>query len=176
MSEEDNILNKLLKAKKPDVPKGFFENFSDDLSAKISEDEAGLHKFKKSSKPEVPSGFFDAFEQKMVTNTSNQPASKSTIIRLKVIGFASAIAASLLIMFYFLPVDEQTQTSDIEPINAAKTISEEDLLAFVDGDDILDFVLENEDINIESDIQSDEDEDIFYFLEDNIEDLYFEEL
>ena len=63
MAKEKNILDELKKSGKPEIPKGFFENFSDELMAKISEQEAGLDQLKKSAKAEVPDNFFENFKK-----------------------------------------------------------------------------------------------------------------
>jgi hypothetical protein len=198
VKENKNILNNLNKRQKPEAPKDFFENFSDNLMAKISESDSGLTNFKKTTKPDVPVGFFESFAKDITQQTNDQiPIEQdqpTRIIRMKVMGFVSAVAACLLVMFLVMPTDDKelanTNTeNEVRPLN--ESISDEDLMAYVDADDIIDYILDenieigNSDENSEttkvspstssSELEDLGDEDIFYFLEDDIDDLYFDD-
>lgn len=177
MENKKNILDELNKREKPSVPNGFFENFSDELMAKIAEQESGLGDLKKTAKPEVPAGFFEGFTPD-IPKSGGAPTRSTRVYILRAAGFASAIAACLLVMFYLMPNDgnesDLSYTSDTTI--SEDNVSDEELLAYVDGDDILDFIVNNEDIEIDDETTTQEDEDVFYYLEEDIEDLYLEGL
>lgn len=206
MEENKNILDDLKKRQKPEVPKGFFDNFYDELMAKIAEEESGLVDFQKTTKPDVPAEFFSNFAQDITSQTGKEepvkPAKQaSRIINLKIVGVITAAAACLLVMFFLVPpkdTDNVAQTNVQEPIEEVVNISDEDLLAYVDEDDIIDYILE-EDIQVmesdtkeeESNITTDDntvedsndeqfedlnEEDILYYFEDELDDINLDDL
>ena len=166
MEEDKDILNHLKKASKPDVPEGFFENFYDELMAKIAEQESSLNNFQKTTKPDVPTGFFEKFSQEMHQQTSEQKPTAQVkaahedalvgnrsvrIINLKRIGIITAVAACLLVVFLILPpktnetAKNETESTQLPVEEAA--LSHEDLYTYVDEHDIIDYILE-EDIEL----------------------------
>lgn len=186
MEDKKDIFDEFGKRKKPSVPEGFFDSFSDKLMDKISEEESPLASITKSDKPEVPVGFFENFADKVSTEIQKQESVEdkpSRIISLKVMGFVTAVAACLLVMFAILPSDDEPVVATIdeveeldEQMNLAETVTDDEYLAFLDGDDVIDFIIENEDIEIEDDASSEEDEDVFYYLEEDLEEYYLDEL
>ncbi|MBD3638774.1 MAG: hypothetical protein HUJ25_15580 [Crocinitomicaceae bacterium] len=201
MKEKKNILDHLKKRQKPDVPKDFFENFSDDLMAKIEEEESGLKNFQKTTKPDVPAEFFENFAQNITQKVSNsEETNKPRVIRLKVIGFVTAVAACLLVFFLIKP-DNTTPTADNTQdqnnTENAEPISDEVLMAFVDENDIVDFILEEEidlsenqvEVNLDentedknasggtnSDLDELDQDDIYQYLEEDLDNIYLEDL
>ena len=106
---------------------------------------------------------------------------------MKVVGFVSAVAACLLVMFYVMPNNESEETAEVEPViettaeplNLAETITDDEYLAFLDGDDVVDFIIENEDIELDTEVDGIDDldeDDAFYYLDEDIDDLYYDEL
>ena len=174
MKENNNILDSLKKRNKPEVPQGFFENFSENLAANLSE-QSGLEDVTKANKSEVPEGFFENFSSDLMNKIEAQEKKPSKIISFRFIGYAVAIAASLLILFTVLPKDEVSlsdNTSDVK-VETVDEFTDEDYLAFIDEDEMIDFIIENEDIEIDE--SSDEEaEDVFYLLEEDLEELYLE--
>lgn len=59
MIEKNTILSSLPLRTKPNVPDGFFEQFSADLMLKIEEETGFLGQLTKSKKPDLPDGYFD---------------------------------------------------------------------------------------------------------------------
>ncbi|MCB9222647.1 MAG: hypothetical protein H6582_00610 [Crocinitomicaceae bacterium] len=173
MENNKDILDGLKKSQKPEVPHGYFENFSDELMAKIAEKESGLDQFNKVSKPTVPDQFFENFSAELMAKIDPVQEKPSRVIAIKIFGFVTAVAACLLVMFTLLPND--VNTSEAAETNATvteETITTDELMAFVDEDHIVDFIIENEDINLEMEST---DEDVYYIIEEDIEDYYFEE-
>ena len=200
MEENKNILDELKKRQKPQVPQGFFENFYEELMAKIAEKESGLDAFQKTTKPDVPTGFFENFAENITQQTSEQEpieqANPTKIFTLRVVGIVSAAAACLLVMFLLAPPTTDDQMADelrgVPPKEEA--ISDEDLLAYVDENDIIDFILEEE-ISVEdaestieettTETETEEavdqlddldEEDILYYLEDDLDDINLDDL
>lgn len=164
---------------KPAVPEGFFENFSDELMAKITEQETGIDRLKKTAKPTVPAGYFENFAASIETEEKVNKPSSTRIFTLRTVGVVASIAACLLVMFSILPINEENVAEETnvetEEVNLAETVTDDEYYAFLDGNDVVDFILENEDIEIEEET-SEEEEDVFYFLEEDIEDFYYDEL
>ena len=174
MEENKDILNNLKKTKTPEVPEGFFENFSDDLLSKISDSDNDINKIKKTDKVSVPDGFFENFSDNLMEKINDSTPNKGRIITLKVMGFVSAVAACLLVMFTVMPNDEEKETAETAVENVQEIMSDDELMAYMDEEEIIDFIIENEDIDLE-DASTVEDEDVFYFLEEDIEEYYLEE-
>ena len=212
MEANKDILDNLKKGQKPEVPKDFFENFYDELMAKIAEEESGLANFQKTTKPDVPAEFFSNFaqnitglsEDKQQTSTEQpiEQAKPTRIINLKIVGVIATAAACLLVMFQIVRnnTNEPTDCCD-EPVAETASITDEDLLAFLDEDDIIDYMVDEE-IELTSDVDIDEisttetsntntpenneessnsldeldDEDILYFFEDDLDDINLEDL
>lgn len=202
MKENKDILNHLNKRPKPALPKDFFENFSDDLMAKISEDESGLNELHKTTKPDVPAKFFENFAEnitsQVVTDDSTKSKSKQSVqvISLKIFGFVSAVAACLLVMF-LLNNNNPANTELSDNVNSATSteeeISDEELLAYFDESDLVDYILEEDiaytldeesttDENTETnnttstDLEDLNEEDILYYLQDDIDDIYLDDI
>ena len=181
MEEKFNILDSLKKSAKPEVPANFFNEFSSNLMKQVSQEQLP---FKKSDSPEVPAGFFDSFsdqlmdkiaEEEKASATPTPPKqSRSKIFFLKITG-AVAVAACLLLLFNLINSEENAvETENVATYSEEET--EDAYLAYLDEQEIVDFLIDNDDIVLEEDELDVEDEDIFYFLDDDIEDYYYEEL
>ncbi|MEX1000895.1 MAG: hypothetical protein WDZ35_02150 [Crocinitomicaceae bacterium] len=177
MKKQKHLLQQFSKSEKPEVPHGFFDHFPDELTATISENEGKLHTFQKTEKPEIPDGFFTAFSQKM--NDLPLPVEKkANVIRLKIAGFVSAVAACLLLGFFLMPEPEteviahnQTEKEDTE-----ESVDADYYLAILEEDDLVNFILENKDISVKTEEVTDNQEEIYDFLKDDLEELYIENL
>ena len=206
MEENKDILNHFKKRKKPTVPEGFFEQFYDELMAKIAEKESGLDAFQKSSPPDVPADFFENFAKKIPAKTPSDNTNQRTqVFNLKVIGVIASAAACLLIMFQLIQFDQTEVETPSASTNEQTIYTEEDLLAFVDEDDIVNYIIE-EDVELSNEIMIDDlvgeddsnqkektnqtttdtssdtdldelnDEDILYYLEDDLDDINLDDL
>jgi hypothetical protein len=172
MKENNDILDALKKRKKPEVPNGFFENFSDSLISNLSE-KTEVEDLSKSDKVNVPEGFFENFSSNLMEKIEAEEKKPTRIISLRFISYAAAIAATLLIMFTILPNDENSVANNEIETETVDEFSDEDYLAFIDEDEMIDFIVENEDIEIEESTDE-EEEDVFYLLEEDLEDIYLE--
>lgn len=177
MEEKYNILDNLKKSAKPEIPEGFFDNFHSKMSGLI-EGETSDIQFQKSSKPEVPKDFFANFSADLMNKIETEETTTQIPERvwpMKLIGFVSAVAACALIFFMIQP-DNEVEIAEVTV--ESEQVEEEQVesyLAFLDEDEIVDFLLENEDIEITDELTDDE-EDEYYFLEEDIEELYLEDL
>lgn len=72
MEQHSHILNKLVLRKKPDVPEGYFESFSESLHLHFSESEDPT--FKPVIKPQVPEGFFSGFYANLKSEIESESA------------------------------------------------------------------------------------------------------
>lgn len=61
MEENFDILSRLIKRKKPDVPENFFRSFSIQLHKLPQDSESAVPAFEKTAKPDVPADFFKTF-------------------------------------------------------------------------------------------------------------------
>ncbi|MFT4600470.1 MAG: hypothetical protein ACI857_000644 [Arenicella sp.] len=196
MDKKFDIFDSLKKTGKPSVPEGFFASFSDNLSAKI-EDESIVVGINKSDKAEVPLGFFDNFsdqlmdkihEQENIQTKDTAQPKKSSFFRLKTFGIVAAAAACILLAINLIPVDEEESFTS-ENTAESDIIEEEEAfdeayLAFLDEDEMIEFLIENEDIELgdEEGFETDSDEyyydedELYYLLGADIEDYYLEEL
>jgi hypothetical protein len=199
MEDKKDILKNLKKLEKPSVPSSFFETFSDDLMAKISENESGLNILQKTVKPELSESFLDGFakgiSEKVTSNETQLEERAVPVLRLKLVGFVSAIAACLSVMYLVIPA-ENNQTAQIEIENETlavdEAISDDDLLAYIDADDMIEYILEekieigsttqnleiikNSPTETSSDLEELDEEDILYYLEEDFDELYLEDI
>ncbi|MBI3135130.1 MAG: hypothetical protein HYZ14_10700 [Bacteroidetes bacterium] len=86
MEENFDILSRLIKRKKPDVPENFFRSFSNDITRQVeSSDESAEPAFEKTAKPEVPADFFKTFHAnlKAEIETENVLADLNLVKRQK---------------------------------------------------------------------------------------------
>ena len=180
MEEKFNILDNLKKSEKPQLPTNYFEQFSEQLMDKLDVEtiESNLSK---ANAPEVPDGFFDSFADELMdkikaeeTSETNPSKSKGRIIALRVMGFAAA-AACLLLIINLVKSNEEIESSTETAVYSEEAV-EDAYLAYLDEGEMINFLVENEDIELEEDELDTEDEDIFFFLNDDIEDFYYEEL
>ena len=187
MKEEQDILNQLKKRKKPEVSEGFFDNFYAELSAKIAEEESGLSKLKKSAKPELDADYFKDFSASISQQAEpNTSSNKGIVISMKSVIWMTAIAACLVIGFFLIPdsQDDKGLKADTDTevkSESSNLIENEVFLAMMDEDDVVNFLIENEDISLENTSKTSsedyyDDEELYYYLEEDLEDLYLEDL
>jgi hypothetical protein len=179
MEEKFNILDSLKKTAKPEVPANFFNAFSDELSAKIANEELSLNK---KEMPAVPEGFFESFSDNLMETIAAEESanlvppkeSRTKVIILRILGTIAAAACLLLAFNLIDKEDEIIQT--VQVAASTEEEAEDAYLAYLDEDEMINFLIENEDIALEDNELDLEDEDIFYFLDDDIEDYYYDEL
>jgi hypothetical protein len=141
MEKRSDILNRLTKAKRPTVPASFFETFSDEVWQLILlEDETD--------------GFLNNLKIKRFKNDLNNPQKtelkhisgggsemperqkKSTTLRHLALWLGAAAASVALIFAVSFFNESQSQVAD--------TLStEEVLLAYLDEEDLVDYIVEN---------------------------------
>jgi hypothetical protein len=194
MEEKFDIFDSLKKTEKPTVPEGFFTSFSDKLSAKIG-DIANVDGINKSQKAEVPAGFFDNFSDQLMEKINEQEttteAPKTKTFSLRTFGIVAAVAACALLVFNLTPKDEAPNvvvdnTVDTEVFEETEDESiDEAYLAFLDEDEMIEFLIENDDIELGEDEEVADteineelytDDDLYYLLGEDIEDYYLDEL
>ena len=180
MEEKFNILDNLKKTAKPSVPAGYYENFYSklDLADDMNESAIGLNK---KVKPEVPSDFFANFSTNLmdkIKEEEEKTIEPARVWPLKLVGFVTAVAACALIFFMIQPEDQGQVLADTTLSPDTELEEEEKMesyLAYLDEDEIVDFLIENEDIEITEEF-TEAEEDEYYFLEEDLEELYFENL
>ncbi len=175
MTPEENILSRVEKAKKPNVPEGFFESFFDRVMNEIeSESESSfLNTLEKSDKPALGQDYFKNFSEQLaaeVTEHKTEPKIKK-MARVRTLYWLSGAAAAILLLFLFLP----SNTDNVETLASEVVITEadEELLAFVSEEDIIDYLVESSEL--ETDEGTEEDEFYYDELESNLYE-YFNEL
>ncbi len=173
MEKDKDILNQLKKTKKPNVPNDFFEQFTTKIMSEVKEEKSILNSIKKQEQPKVPAGFFDEFSDNLKLNNNR----KSKIITLKYLTIITAIAASFLLIF-ILNFNSSTKTTEHHPnlLNDESTNYQEDeYLSYLDEDDLVEFIIEN-DININNNIYFNDEnqDDLFDELETELDDYIYE--
>lgn len=200
MNEQDDILDEFRKRDKPDVPKDFFETFSDELMAKVVEHDSGIDTVKKTARPDVPENFFESFADNILLKTSADPSANQVkptkVIRLRIAGIIGTAAACLLVLFLVNKKDKEQKIAENDAIHSNTppiVYSADELLAYVDETDIIDYMVEenidfSEDEVPETATKADTDQkshdelddlnkaDILYYLEDDLNDIYIEDL
>jgi hypothetical protein len=182
MEDQFDILDSLKKRKKPELPLGFFDTTTSNIMDKIDSDikTVSLNKNKSAI---VPEGFFENFSANLMDQIKSDPRLKAevekpkSVITLKILGFVSAVAACLLVFFM---LDKSPESNKIAVVNTQEQESvdkliEEDYLAYLDEADLIDFLIENEDITLSTEL-SDDEEAVYYLMSDDIEEIYLEEL
>lgn len=183
MEDKFDILDALRKRPKPEVPEGFFDQFADSLELEKSFAEQDL--FSKKSKPTVPEGFFDQFSAQLMDKIAEQEEEQQPskrIFTLKNISIAASIAACLMLGFFLFNTNENNEiqsiaSTQLEENETELTESDEAYLAFLDEDEMIDFLIENDDIDLdESSDEKDLSDDFYYLVDGEIEDFYLEDL
>lgn len=181
MKKDNNILNQLNKNNQPNVPEGFFDNFADDLMSKIESDKSILDTINKTEKPKVPTSFFDDFADNLPVENKK----KARVISLKTITIVSSIAASLLLIFMLswesntnqqlASEENNTQIDSTIEDSSYQIHTDEDYLAYLTEDDIVEYIIENKVDIDEDDIYSfDEDDEMFDELDSELDDYIYE--
>lgn len=110
------------------VPKGYFENFEDNLMAKIEAEEAiGV------SKPgfDIPKDYFETIENRIVANITEKKDSKViSLLNRKTIVYISGVAAAILLLFSLSIFDNEVLIEDIEVAAVEDYILEEDISSY----------------------------------------------
>lgn len=166
---EQNFTN---KSDKPNVPEDFFTNFSKEILSVISEEEKTEFTYLiKSKQPVVKENYFEEFPTK-IQKVLSAKKRRSKIIRISFISSVASVAASLLIIFSLQNTTPETISS--QPIDTTSGTEENNQVefytAYLDETEVIDYILEN-DISIQS---QDENNEIFEYVADDVEDYYLE--
>lgn len=177
MEEKYNILDQLKRTAKPEVPEGFFERSPSKILGQIEglSDDIQIQKRKQA---EVPADFFENFSGNLMEKIKSEESAQSEPTRvwpMKLVGFVTAVAACALIFFIVQPSEEEEALAETTTEYEVEDENVDSYLAYLDEDEIVDFLLENEDIEIGDEL-TEEEEDEYYFLEEDLEELYFEGL
>lgn len=169
MNGENNILNQLKKAKKPFVPKTFFESFANDLWQIIQLEDATegildslvLKRFENDFKSS------EIHDSKGVVNEIPELRLniEKTENRRRIYWWAGAVAAGLALVFS-LSIFNTSSTNVTESFS-----TEELLLAYLDEEDLVDFIVESSS-NIETDSTDVLNEYLFEEIEDGLFEYY----
>lgn len=160
------------KAKKPKVPEDFFDSFSKEILNVISEEEKTEFTYlNKSKQPVVTENYFEEFPTK-IQKILKAKKRRSKIIRISFISTIASVAASLLIIFTLQKTTQETIRS--QPTQTTSFSNQNDPVefytAYLDETEVIDYILEN-DISIQS---QDENNEIFEYVADDVEDYYLE--
>jgi len=170
VEEENDISSKFKKTKKPTVPSGFFENFYEYVQTEIDSDNAFSDlKIVKRKQPGLPENFTKNFEADLIKKIAPKSSNSGRIIRLVFLSAAASIAAVLAILFY---VNQHEQASEISKTEVGTTQDDEVIdsyIAYLDEDEMIDYIVEN---NIT--IGDAESDDIYDYVESDIEDIYLD--
>jgi hypothetical protein len=142
MEQENNILKHLRKGALPSVPENFFDDFSESLLTLIDLqnesdnilDNLKIKQFKndfKSNENIDYKGFIDFDDEADVVKL--KPRKTKQILLWTV-----AIAACF-VLFFTLPFNQNNQTDLTDDL-----VNEEMLLAYLDEEDLVDYIIENE--------------------------------
>ena len=157
------ILGQLKKAKKPEVVEGYFDRLP-------FQEPSLLDELRKVEKPDVPTGYFEHFTDNLIESFEDK-TKKPLIIRLRPYLIGTSIAAMIALFFSLFPF--RTSTGEIVVESTAKE-NVADYLSYLEEDDIVDFIVENE-IVIEDESSDSINFDTYsIFSEEEIEDFYLE--
>lgn len=199
MKENKKITDTLVKNKKPTVPEGFFDQFATDLLHKIAFESSILGQLKKREKPTlpedyfshqeivsdqikldqltqrkkptVPANFFEDFEVN-IAEQQKVDTKPSRVISVNFIRAFTAVAAALIA--FVIAYNFNTNNEPIEQIATGETTENYDsYLAYLEEDDIVDFLIENE-ISFTADTAIISYDTYSLFSEEDIEDYYLE--
>ncbi len=182
IQNESGILGQLKKTEKPAIPEDFFANLTSSITAE--EPTFSVDELQKREKPTLPVNYFDqSTEQIMAAVKAEEKKKGGKVINMRLVTIISAVAAAIAIIFTVInfsgPTKENGVAYDEIPKDSIpqEVISTEDdyddYLAYLDEDEIIDYIIEN-DIEIEDSTEMVEYEDYFDFSEEDIEDYYFD--
>ena len=169
MEEEYDIASKFLKSKKPLVPDGFFANFYNSIKDEIDAEDAFLNlNIVKRKKPSIPENFSVNFSSEIDKKITPKFKNHGRVIRLSFISAVASVAAVLTILFYLNQNNEPIQISNAVPTFQQDDEAFEAYVAYLDEDEMIDYIVEN-DISV-----GESDDDIYDYVESEIEDTYLD--
>ncbi len=184
IQNESGILGQLKKTEKPGVPQDFFANLTSSIVAE--EPTFVVDELQKREKPTLPANYFDQNTERIMAAVKAEGKDQKKggkVINMRLVTIISAVAAAILIIFTVInfsgPTKENGMANDTTPKDSIpqEVISTEDdyddYLAYLDEDEIIDYIIEN-DIEIEDSTEIVEYEDYLDFSEEDIEDYYFD--
>jgi hypothetical protein len=170
-NDADNFT--LLKRQTPEAPADFFKTFHQNLHAEIeSKSVFSDLNLKKSGKPNVPENFEAEFKESLMKKIHQKPAN-SRILRITFWSTAAAVAASLTLLFTLNTKSPSDQNEAITETNSE--LSEEESLdtyvAYLDEEELVDYIIENEIDMGQTESESDE---VYDYVSSDIEDIYLD--
>lgn len=178
IESESGILSQLKKSKKPEVPEGFFDSIMagiDEQTTKESVSETGvLEELKLTSKPVLPTGYFEDFENRLMDKIENE-GKRGRVIPMRIITTVISIAAVFAIIFTVVDFNDNPNDSEamagIE--NELKEEAYDDYIAYMDEDELIDYIIEN-DIETEDTTNTVDYDEYSDFSEDELLDYYLD--
>lgn len=187
MEHKYDILDSLKKSSKPDVPNDFFENFPTSLKVNVADHSEPIGATKK-LKPAVPEDFFENFSdqlmKKIQADDSKEPENnvpaQTRFLSYRNISIGVSIAACIMLGLFIFNQKETTLkidnlSAETESTEVSISESDEAYLAFLDEDELIDFLVENDDIELDTE-DSEDEEDLYFLVDGEIEDFYLEDL
>lgn len=183
IQNESGILGQLKKSEKPSVPEDFFSKLTVSLDS-INE-ESILDKAIKAEKPSLPAGYFDQSVDCVMTAVKEVQTNKKRtgrIINMRTIRIMSLVAAAIAIIFTVVQFSSNSEKDDqalLLPIESQQEIelmpedSYDDYLVYLDEDEIIDYIIENN-IEIEDTADVFDFDDYSEFSEEDIEEYYLD--
>lgn len=167
---ENGILGQLKKAEKPSLPAGFFDDFEIEQPT--------LNTLIKAEKPAVPNGFFETFEAKIGRATEQKTFKKGRILPMSALLWVGSVAALFIAFFTVYQFwGTPTQLENNSSTLIAATVNEtsfDTYSTYLQEDDIIDFIVDNEIEITESRTVEISEETYDLFSEEDLEDFYLE--
>lgn len=162
--EEKDYINQFKKSKQPVVPDGFFENFYSSIKDEIEAIDVFADFNIKKTKT-VGAGARERESELKLRPIVVPKKKKTKIIRLTVLTIAASAAAVFAILFY-----TNLKSTETPIVNTPVVETNYDsYLAYMDESTLVDFIVENE-----VDMSTDIDEDIYDYVQDDLEDIYYD--
>lgn len=163
----------LSKNKAPEVPADFFKNFQANLQAEIESESAFSDlKLKKTNKPIVPANFESDFREALMKKI-HQKNSNGRILKITFWSTTAAVAAGLTLLFTLNLDSTEPQPEVLTETNSESTDEEslDTYVAYLDEDELVDFIIENDIDMGQSETESDE---VYDYVSGDIEDIYLD--
>lgn len=163
----------LPKNKAQEVPADFFNNFHANLQAEIESESAFSDlKLKKTNKPTVPANFESDFREALMKKI-HQKNSNVRILKITFWSTAAAVAAGLTLLFTLNLNSTEPQSEVLTETNSEITDEEsiDTYVAYLDEEELVDFIIENDIDMGQAETESDE---VYDYVSGDIEDIYLD--
>lgn len=147
MEENKNYIEQIKISKKPNVPEGFFEKFTLDITQTVLNEENTLP-FEKNKLPKVPKDFFNSFPDKILKQVEPKidvvnPTISKKKNTPKIIFISLAVAASLLLFFNLNIFKNQKINDPKEVFLVEESEADLELLSYFTLEELIDYESEN---------------------------------